>query len=130
MDDLQSIFPSQLIIVCGMQTNYFNMIKEYMRTNNVYNSATKTNQNSSVIYTTRFIASNSINGLVGNILTFTKNEDLANINIFYQRVSPSGTNYAVSTGFALPHIVFMFKIYGVTKTERIEDLNSSRMFNK
>ena len=32
--------------------------------NNVYNSATKTNQNSSVIYTTRFIASDSINGLV------------------------------------------------------------------
>ena len=98
-------------------------------TNNTYNTAMKTNQNSCVIYTTRFIASNSINGLAGNILTFTKNEELANINIFYQRINPNGLgSYNVSTTVAYPHMIFTFNIYGVKKTERVYDLNTSRMF--
>ena len=100
-------------------------------TNNVYNTATKTNQNNCVIYTTRFLASNSINGLGGNIMTFTKNQELANINIFYQRINPTGLgSYNVNTAVAYPHMIFTFNIYCVKKTQRVYDLNTSRMFDK
>jgi len=99
-------------------------------TNNVYNSASKTNQNSSVIYVTRFIVSNSIYGSGGNVLTFTKNQELVNINIFYQRIFPTNGSYNLTTTNPFPHVIFTFNIYGVPKTERVPNLNSSRMFDK
>ena len=99
-------------------------------TNNVYNSASKTNQNSSVIYVTRFIVSNSIYGSGGNVLTFTKNQELVNINIFYQRIFPTNGSYNLTTTNVFPHMIFTFNIFGVTKSERVPDLNTSRMFDK
>ena len=102
-------------------------------TNNNYNASTKTNQNSAVIYVTRFIANNSSNSITtGNVLNFTKNQDITDINIFYQRISPDGNGrYAITqTATNFPHIIFTFNIYGVTKTDRVPDLNSSRMFDK
>jgi len=83
-------------------------------TNNVYNSASKTNQNSSVIYVTRFIVSNSIYGSGGNVLTFTKNQELVNINIFYQRIFPTNGSYNLTTVNPFPHVIFTFNIYGVS----------------
>jgi hypothetical protein len=102
-------------------------------TNNNYNASTKTNQNSAIIYVTRFIANNSSNSILhGTVLNFTKNQDIADINIFYQRIIPDGNNsFAISNSATpFPHIIFTFNIYGVQKTERVPDLNSSRMFDK
>ena len=101
-------------------------------TNNNYNSLTKTNHSHSVIYVTRFISANSSNSIAqGNTLTFTKNQELVNINIFYERMSPSGGTYNINySATAFPHIIFTFNIYGVEKTNRVPDLNSSRMFDK
>ena len=99
-------------------------------TNNVYNSSSKTNQTSSAIYAVRIAQGNYISSNVtGCVLTFTKNQELVNFNIFYQRVNINGSgNYNVSTGVAFPRMVFLFNIYGITKSDRVEDLNSSRLF--
>ncbi len=101
-------------------------------TNNNYNSNTKTNQNSSVIYVTRFISNSSINSSTGGtVLTFTKNQELVNLNISYQRTSLNGNgNYNIITTAAFPHVIFTFNIYGITKSDRVGDLNSSRIFEK
>jgi hypothetical protein len=97
--------------------------------NNNYNSATKTNQNSAVIYTTRFIVSASIASTMGGtVLTFAKNQELVNLNIFYQRISVNAGSYNVTTTLAFPHMIFVFNIYGITKSNRVEDLNTSRLF--
>ena len=102
-------------------------------TNNVYSTFSKTNTNVAFCNNMTFVrqASVVVNG--GPVLTFTKNQELVNINIFYQRVSPVGTttNYTISTNnHVYPNVVFIFKIYGIPKTDRVEDLNSSRMFDK
>ena len=101
-------------------------------TNNNYSTNTKTNQTSSVLYVTRFLSSSSINGSTGgSVLTFTKNQELVNLNIFYQRISLNGNgNYNIVTTAAFPHVIFTFNIYGISKTERVSDLNSSRIFEK
>lgn len=101
-------------------------------TNNVYNSSSKTNQVSSTFYVARFVQNTYITGSTGgSVLTFTKNQELVNLNIFYQRVNKNGSgNYNVSTATAFPHMVFTFNIYGINKTNRIVDLNSSRIFEK
>ena len=39
-------------------------------------------------------------------------------------------NYNITTTTAYPHIVFLFNIYGITKSDRVGDLNSSRIFEK
>ena len=103
-------------------------------TNNNYNASSKTNQNSAIIYVTRFIANNSSNSITtGNVLNFTKNQDITDINIFYQRISPDATNgsYAINqSATSFPHVIFTFNIYGITKSDRVGDLNSSRIFEK
>ena len=101
-------------------------------TNNNYSTNTKTNQTSSVLYVTRFLSNSSINGSTGgSVLTFTKNQELVNLNIFYQRTSLNGNgNYNIVTTAAFPHVIFTFNIYGINKTDRIGDLNSSRIFEK
>lgn len=101
-------------------------------TNNTYNVSTKTNQISSTIYVTRFNNNGSITASTGgSVLTFTKNQELVNLNIFYQRTSLNGNgNYNIASPAAYPHMIFTFNIYGINKTNRIVDLNSSRIFEK
>ena len=101
-------------------------------TNNVYNSSSKTNQGSSTFYVARFIQNTYITASTGgSILTFTKNQELVNLNIFYQRVNVNGAgNYNIKTTTAYPQMVFTFNIFGISKTDRVVDLNSSRMFDK
>ena len=101
-------------------------------TNNNCSSNTKTNQTRSVLYVTRFLSSSSINGSTGgSVLTFTKNQELVNLNIFYERTNLNGNgNYNIITTAAFPHMTFTFNIYGITKSDRVVDLNSSRMFDK
>jgi hypothetical protein len=101
-------------------------------TNNVYNSSSKTNQVSSTFYVARFVQNTYITGSTGgSVLTFTKNQELVNLNIFYQRVNLNGNgNYNVATTTAFPQMVFTFNIYGITKSDRVGDLNSSRIFEK
>ena len=101
-------------------------------TNNVYNSSSKTNQTSSVIFSARFVQNNFAERSTGGVvLTFTKNQELVNLNIFYQRVALNGSgNYNITTTTTYPHMVFLFNIYGITKSDRVGDLNSSRIFEK
>jgi hypothetical protein len=97
--------------------------------NNNYNFTTLTNQSSAIFNVIRFIASNTTSTpyTYGNILTFSKNQELVNINIFYQRISKNGSsNYSVQTINPYPHCIFTFNIYGIPKDEK--DLNASRMF--
>ena len=81
-------------------------------TNNVYNTFSKTNTNVAICNNMVFVRNASVVVNGGETLTFTKNQELVNINIFYQRVSPSGTNYNIVTTAVFPHVVFMIKIYG------------------
>jgi hypothetical protein len=99
-------------------------------TNNNYSTSSKTNQVSSTFFLARFVQNTYITGSTGgSVLTFMKNQELVNLNIFYQRVNINGNgNYNVSTTTAFPHMVFTFNIYGITKSDRVEDLNSSRLF--
>lgn len=101
-------------------------------TNNSYDTALKTNSNHITFQTLHInnaaTTNSSVNG--GSILTFTKNQELVNLNIYYKRLTKNGANnYDIlnSTG-AYPDVVFIFNIYGVDKKDRVEDLNSSRMF--
>ena len=102
-------------------------------TNNVYNSNSKTNVGSAVFNVVKFQTSISISSTPGNILMFTKNQELVNLNIFYQRVSKNGNNpatYDIVQGVSpFPDCIFTFNIYGIDKHDRVADLNSSRMFN-
>jgi hypothetical protein len=71
------------------------------------------------------------NSTGGTVLTFTKNQELVNLNISYQRTNLNGNgNYNIITTAAFPHVVFIFNIYGITKSDRVGDLNSSRIFEK
>ncbi len=99
-------------------------------TNNNYNSGLKTNQTSSVIFSARFVQNNfAERSTEGVVLTFTKNQELVNLNIFYQRVAINGSgNYNITTTTTYPHMVFLFNIYGITKSDRVGDLNTSRLF--
>lgn len=101
-------------------------------TNNVYNSSSKTNQVSSTFYVTRFVQNTFMAGTTGgSVLTFTKNQELVNLNIFYQRIAVNGSgNYNITTTTAFPQMVFTFNIFGISKTDRVADMNSSRMFDK
>ena len=101
-------------------------------TNNVYNTYTKTNQTSSTLYVTRFVQNTFMAGTTGgSVLTFTKNQELVNLNIFYQRIAVNGNgNYNITSTTAYPHVCFTFNIFGINKTERTPDMNSSRMFDK
>lgn len=101
-------------------------------TNNVYDTALKTNNNHITFQTLHINNTASTNSSVngGSILTFTKNQELVNLNIYYKRVTKNGlNNYDIVSGTAAyPDVVFIFNIYGIEKKERVTDLNSSRMF--
>ena len=103
-------------------------------TNNVYDTALKTNSNH-ITFQTLYInntasTNSSVNG--GSILTFTKNQELVNLNIYYKRLTKNGNtppNYDIISGtVAYPDAIFIFNIYGIDKHDRVADLNSSRMF--
>lgn len=98
--------------------------------NNTYNIPTLTNQNSAFFHFLRFnqgaTATQQSNG---NILLFTKNQELVNLNIFYQRINKNANNnYDVVTTTAFPHMLFCFNIFGVSEEDRVPELNGSRIF--
>jgi hypothetical protein len=99
-------------------------------TNNTYNVSTLTNTNVAFLNFVRFATSNAVTASSnGNNLLFTKNQELVNLTIFYQRINKNaGGNYDVVTTTAYPNMLFAFNIYGVTKEDRVVDLNGSRMF--
>jgi hypothetical protein len=72
---------------------------------------------------------NTVNYNHTHSLTFSKQQDQVNLNIYYQRIFPSAyngvTNYAVKTTASFPEVIFKFKIYGVDKTEHN---NGGRIF--
>jgi hypothetical protein len=51
--------------------------------------------------------------------TFSKNQEQANINIYYQRIYPTPivNTYNINTANPFPDVLFKFKIYGIEKTE-------------
>ncbi len=76
-------------------------------------------------------ATNTVNYNHTHSLTFSKQQDQVNLNIYYQRIYPSQVGgagaytYAVKTAGAFPEVIFKFKIYGVDKTEHN---NGTRIF--
>jgi hypothetical protein len=99
-------------------------------TNNTYNVSTLTNQNYAFLNFLRFVQGNPVvSSTTPNSLLFTKNQELVNLTIFYQRINKNaGGNYDVVTTTAYPNMLFSFNVYGVTKEDRVDDLNGSRMF--
>ena len=97
---------------------------------NTYNVSTLTNTNYAFLNFVRFLTSNAVTASSnGNNLLFTKNQELVNLNIFYERINKNaGGNYDVVTTSAFPNMLFAFNIYGVTKQDRIVDNNGSRIF--
>jgi hypothetical protein len=53
--------------------------------------------------------------------TFSKNQEQANINIYYQTIYPGLVNgvatYNIETANPFPDVIFKFKIFGIEKTE-------------
>ena len=99
--------------------------------NNVYDTALKTNSNHITFQTLHINNTASTNSSVngGAFLTFTKNQELLNLNIYYKRLIKNAGNYDIVNGVsAFPDAIFIFNIYGIDKHDRIPDLNSSRMF--
>ena len=99
-------------------------------TNNTYNVSTLTNQNYAFVNFLRFnLNATATQQSNGNILMFTKNQELVNLNIFYQRINKNANgNYDVITTTTFPQMLFAFNIFGVNKTDRVYDLNTSRIF--
>ena len=99
--------------------------------NNVYDTALKTNSNHITFQTLHINNTASTNSSVngGAILTFTKNQELLNLNIYYKRLIKNAGNYDIVNGVsAFPDAIFIFNIYGIDKHDRVADLNSSRIF--
>ena len=103
-------------------------------TNNVYDTALKTNSNHITFQTLHINNTANTNSTVngGSVLTFTKNQELVNLNIYYKRITKNGNlppNYDIIDGTAaFPDAVFIFNIYPIEKKDRIPDLNTSRIF--
>ena len=103
-------------------------------TNNTYNTGTKTNTSyatfSSVILLQTTTTPPNYNMNNNSVLTFTKNQELVNLNIFYKRmfITAGNNNVAPNVNTTYPHFIVMFNIFGVDKHDRIKDLNSSRLF--
>lgn len=99
--------------------------------NNTYDTALKTNSNHIIYQTAHLNNTLNTNSVVngGAILTFGKNQELLNLNIYYKRlIKNANNNYDIQTSYGYPDAVFIFNIYGVEKTDRVADLNSSRIF--
>ena len=91
-------------------------------TNNVYNSALETNSSSAVLGSVQIDnsavgVSTSLIGGTMSTLTFTKNQELVNLNIYYKRLTKSGGSYDIATTNYYPDAIFIFNIYGIDKHE-------------
>jgi len=99
-------------------------------TNNTYDSALKTISNHAIL-NALILSQNGTTELYQDCsrLMFTKNQELCNLTIFYESIlkDANGT-YNLSTPSAYPNAIFMFNIFGIDKTDRVADLNSSRLF--
>jgi hypothetical protein len=127
---IQSVTAGGAIGSTGDDLNCLVFISGLPFTNNTYNVSTLTNQNYAFLNFLRFIRGNAVTASSnGNNLVFTKNQELANLNIFYQRINKNvGGTYDVGTTTAYPNMLFSFNIYGVDKTDRVPDSNGSRLF--
>jgi len=85
--------------------------------NNTYDISTLTNKNAACINLIKVIAFNpTLSTSNGMIALFSKNQELVNLNIYYQRIVKNGNgNYkpASIAGQNYPHTVFCFNIFGV-----------------
>ena len=101
-------------------------------TNNTYDTALKTNSNHITFQTIHINNTANTNSTVngGSVLTFAKNQELLNLNIYYKRlVKNVSNNYDIVNGAnAYPDTTFIFSIYPIEKKDRIPDLNTSRIF--
>ena len=102
-------------------------------TNNNYNSALKTNSSNTIFGSVQIDnsavgTSTSLLGGSMSTLTFTKNQELVNLNIYYKRLAKTGGSYDIATTAYYPDAIFIFNIYGIDKHDRVPDLNSSRIF--
>jgi hypothetical protein len=99
-------------------------------TNNTYNISTLTNQNYAFVNFLRFnTGATATQQSNGNIVLFSKNQELVNLNIFYQRINKNaGGNYNVVTTTTFPHMLFAFNIFGVSDNIEIPNINGSRLF--
>jgi hypothetical protein len=101
-------------------------IKGLPFTNNTYDCASKTNQPYALInYATVAAGGATQINRESNLLMFTKNQELADITIFYKSLIKP---YEIQTVNPVPSTLFTFNIFGVDKTNRVPDLNSSRLF--
>lgn len=99
-------------------------------TNNTYNVSTLTNQNYAFVNFIRFVTNGTaIQQSNGNILLFSKNQELVNLNIFYQRINKNANStYDVVTTTTFPQMLFAFNIFGVSDNIEIPNINGSRIF--
>jgi hypothetical protein len=108
--------------------------------NNTYDMTTLTNKNAACINFIRVVASSTTVTSSNPIVTlFSKNQELVNLNISYQRITKNtGGNYKPQSTYTgtqppyvannYPHTIFCFNIYGVDKTDRVVENNGSRIF--
>jgi hypothetical protein len=127
---IQSVVASGSIGSTADDRNCLVFISGLPFTNNTYNVSTLTNTNVAFLNFVRFVAAQPlVSSSMGNNIMFTKNQELVNLTIFYQRINKNGAgNYDVVTTTAYPNMLFSFNIYGVDKTDRVFDTNGSRMF--
>jgi hypothetical protein len=84
-------------------------------------------QRASSVLTTYQIASSYYSNqsyFDNNLLTFSKNQEMCNLNIFYTTVSKNSV--PIVTGCNYPDTIFLFKIVGIPKEEG--NKNGTRMF--
>jgi hypothetical protein len=99
--------------------------------NQTYSFADRSNTNVAMagIFEFSEAGTNTVNYNHTHSLTFSKQQDQVNLNIYYQRIFPSTYNaiynYAVKTTASFPEVIFKFKIYGIDKTEHN---NGGRIF--
>jgi hypothetical protein len=128
---IQSITAFSGVGTTGDDRNIMIFISGLPFINNTYNVSTLTNQNSAFINFIKFLTSNTASAsTTPNILLFSKNQELVNLNIFYQRINKSlvTNTYNPDTIAQYPQMLFAFNIYGIDKTDRIPDSNGSRIF--
>jgi hypothetical protein len=97
--------------------------------NQTYDVASQHNHVDSVIGTFLFVQGQIVskNYYESAMTTFSKNSELCNITIEYQKVLnrfPPNTN-----GTVFPQVIFMFKIYAVERKVGDKALNATRMLN-
>jgi hypothetical protein len=92
--------------------------------NQTYSTTDGCNTNVAVLtnYIFSVASTNTVNYNNGtHCLTFSKQQDQVNLNIYYQRIFPVQVNgvytYNPQTVNPFPNVIFKFKIYGIEKTD-------------